>query len=151
MGGRLGIKTLFKRRFRRFVSFVCLVCFTIVTLISATLVVALAEHEYDNFAGCPRTLNPLCLCENGDSSPFSLAQARYSAQTSSQPQPNDETKSDCLECALIRKAVSPLRQSRITVSSLPISDDCSFAFAVLCSQTLSGFITPIDLKTKMSN
>ena len=148
------IYALCKRRFGRTVSLACVVGFIMVFLLAATQLTALAAHNHESIPGCLRTGGPVCACDSTGAP--ALTQARDSTWAATgadaQPQANDDAKAGCLACALILKIVNPLRESIIAASSAIHADFSLFAFAALgFLLILSGFLTPVRLKSKMSN
>ena len=125
-----------------------------VFLFSATQLTVFAAHNHENVPGCLRTGSSVCACDS--TSAPALAQARDSAQATTkadaQPQAHNDAKAGCLACAFILKIVNPLRESFIAASSAIQADSILFAFAALSFLILlSGFLTPVRLKNKMSN
>ena len=144
---------LFNQRFRKICSllFICLIS---TLLLSTSMVLMLHTHEHDNVAGCLRTLDPVCACDNDGTliSVGSQEDTRIAAQSGVQLQSRNDTKTNCLTCAMILKVVNPLRYIGSTVNSLLLADINLFAStALLLLIVLFGFLTPIELKTKNTN
>jgi hypothetical protein len=147
------IHSVHKRRIRRSVAIVGVVCFAVVAVFSATLLMVLAGHEHEGFAGCPRTLNPQCACES-DAGP-AASPAMAIALAGARPHifnGTNETKADCLACVLMQKVVDPLRQTVFAAGAAALADAGLFASAALCILfLLTASPSPVELKTKITN
>ena len=138
------------RQLQRTVAFVCVMCFVMVFLFSATLATAIAGHEHEAPAGCPRTLDPVCNCENDGFTP--LIRIQEKTQTKDQTHTHSNGIAACLPCTIVQKMVSQLRELGVSASPQPYAPISSSAETAVClSPVLSGFSTPVELKTKISN
>ena len=125
-----------KQRSKMIVAMFCVLSFVLIFLISAPLLMTLAEHGREANTGCALTLNPECFCES--STPLQ--------------QTGHEAEHACLACALVQKAIDPLRELGVALSSMMHTDLSLLAITIiLLLPFASGCLTPIRLKTRIDN
>jgi len=152
MFGNSIINTNHFQRLLKSVAVVGVVFFVIVSLLSTTFVVALAEHDHDDneyISDCPATRNPVCLCENADAQIQEVL--LEIAGIDIHEHDHNAVKTNCMACAFIQKIINPIRQVCFLVCYPLHTNDFLDACSVLDVSSLLGFITPVELRTKMSN
>ena len=149
---RAEVKIKPNRLFIRITNLLCIVCIIVMMLITLpSISIAHAEHEHDIDLVCRNTGISECKCDDNDKSRFENI-AYNGFQSFAETGHNIEIIDDCYGCILIHKTVSQQRLSFVTVSSaIPLDISICGNDHSGCEHIQSISLTPVELRTKLSN
>jgi len=129
------------------ITLVLLVCFLIISLQPTLLTLAHASHEHVYVSNCEHIHIPECANKYNEIQEPTLT--KVDAQHDNHAH---FSEAGCFICVLVQKTADQLRQQYISKSGEMPADGDESSFSVSRSLSeISGFGSPIELKTKMNN